>query len=264
MLHGVPRPVVVKRVERVSETYYWLELGLVGWRLEAGPGQFILIWLPRLKEVAMSIAMLGDSSLSVFFKVVGSGTRRLAVLEPGARLGVKAPLGRSFTGMVRGGRVLLVAGGTGLAPMIFASRKLAELGKQVTLVWGTPSSTDAVKVHKFLETLLPQSVGFHVATDDCGYGFCGTAVDLAYKLALQDGFDDVAAAGPKPMLASLVEKMGGMGFDPIVLLEERVRCGLGLCGSCSIPGTPFLLCVEGPAFRYSSVVSYFGMARDRV
>ena len=256
-MKGVPRPAVVEHIERISQTYYWLEMRIIEDAIEAGPGQFLIIWLPRLKEIPMSIATLNNDTVSIFFKVVGKGTQRLAKLSPGSRLGVKAPLGRSFTGMVSGDKIMLVAGGTGLAPMIFASQKLIESDKQVMLVWGTPSSQDAEKVHSFLKRVMPRAVEVYVATDDCGYGFCGTAVDLAYELARRDKPSDVVSAGPRPMLTSLVQRMRGLNIDPIVLLEEEVRCGIGMCGSCIVRGTPFLLCVDGPAFRYSSVVSYF-------
>lgn len=58
------------------------------------------------------------------------------------------------------------------------------------------------------------------------------------------------------MFARSSSKSTGLNIDPIALLEEEMRCGIGV--PCMMRGTPFLLCVDELAFRYSSAVSYFG------
>src|SRR5262245_4502439 len=53
----------------------------------------------------------GGTVLSFLLKVVGSGTRSLASLAPGAPVDLVGPLGRGFPAVRRGERVACVAGG---------------------------------------------------------------------------------------------------------------------------------------------------------
>ncbi|RLG76971.1 MAG: hypothetical protein DRO12_03375 [Thermoprotei archaeon] len=254
---GLVTPVRVLSLKRVSPTYWWLELELIeGEPPLAEPGQFLLIWLPRLKEVPMSVAYLNKYNLCIFFKIVGKGTERLANLRQGDYLGIKFPLGRGFSNMVRGIRPLLVGGGTGLAPLIYASLYLSKRGLQPVIAWGTRDSEDAEAVEKFLEKLVPGTKLF-VASEDCKYGFCGTVVDLVRTLIKEHSFSDFVLAGPKAMMQELGSFLLSTGHDPITLLETKVRCGVGMCGACYIKNTPYLLCKDGPAFRFSQVRSYF-------
>ncbi len=56
-----------------------------------------------------------EDLVSVSVKAVGDATRHLHALEAGATIGVRGPFGNSFT--ESRGRVLLVGGGTGTAPL---------------------------------------------------------------------------------------------------------------------------------------------------
>ena len=255
-MRGVPRPARVAGVRRVSHSYWWLTIELVEGVLDSSPGQFVMVWIPRVEEVPMSIAYVEPNRkrFSIFFKVVGRGTRSMSQLHPGSAIAVKGPLGKGILDRIRGENPLLVGGGTGLAPLIYTYHALASMGRRPVVVWGTPKGSDARAVESFLRSAMGMDV--HVASDDCTYGFCGTAVDLAMRILKERTPSDVIAAGPKPMLRSLGRKLLAKGMDPLMLLESEVRCGIGMCGSCVIRGTPYLLCIDGPGFRYSEVVKH--------
>src|SRR5512147_1741701 len=93
------------------------------------PGQFTIVrgaeWgdaplLPR----PMSYLEAG-STPSVLIKVLGEGTARMARAVPGEPFTLLGPLGNTWRAPSPGRTPLLVAGGVGIAPLLFFARALA-------------------------------------------------------------------------------------------------------------------------------------------
>ncbi|MEM4789533.1 MAG: Ni/Fe hydrogenase subunit gamma, partial [Ignisphaera sp.] len=63
--------------------------------------------------------------------------------------------------------------------------------------------------------------------------------------------------GPEPMMRVGVRKLLDKGFhkDRLFLsLERRMRCGVGVCGTCQFGH--YFICKNGPIFRYSDIEDY--------
>src|SRR5688572_19720374 len=96
------------------------------------PGQFTMVrgaeWgdaplLPR----PMSYLTAGTTP-SILIKVIGEGTLRMGRAEPGEPFTLLGPLGQPWRAPTPGRRPVLVAGGVGIAPLLFLARSLAEAG----------------------------------------------------------------------------------------------------------------------------------------
>ena len=113
---------------------------------------------------------------------------------------------------------------------------------------------------------LLEAHGAHVlvATEDGSVGYRGTSVDLALEVLGSEGPDHVVAAGPPAMLLALGRALEALGVELWVSVETMVKCGVGACGSCTLPGTPFLLCLEGPVFRYRDTLGWLREAAGEV
>ncbi len=199
----------------------------------ARPGHFVMTWIPGVDDVPMSLTNPG----AITVKAVGEATRALCRLRPGAKIGIRGPLGRPFT--LRGRRVALVAGGIGTPPLAFLASEARRRGVRVESFVGA-RSRDGL-------TLLPlfrRAGPVRIATDDGSAGRRGFVTDL-----VEPGrYDEVCACGPEPMLAALLEKAGPRLAGRLQLSVERyMKCGIGLCGSCDLAGRR--VCVEGPVFR---------------
>ena len=84
------------------------------------PGQFNMLYLPGLGEIAISISSDPDrrDSISHTIREAGNVTRALAELPVGSSIGLRGPFGSSWPIEDCVGRdVVLVAGGIGLAPL---------------------------------------------------------------------------------------------------------------------------------------------------
>ncbi|MFP4476826.1 MAG: dihydroorotate dehydrogenase electron transfer subunit [Desulfatibacillaceae bacterium] len=94
----------------------------------ATPGQFVMVRChegmdPLLRRpFSIHDADPETGVLSLLYKVVGRGTRLLAARNPGDFVDVLGPLGRGFSLSEGTKRVCFLAGGIGVAPMLFLVR----------------------------------------------------------------------------------------------------------------------------------------------
>jgi len=223
------------------------------------PFQFLMVWVPGLEEFPMSVSMYSDDGVvQIVFKVRGRGTHGLASLGPGQFMGFRGPFGRGLETANVGNRVLMVAGGVGIAPVPYAAKVLQECGVYVDVVWGVKDSN---------ELFDPSLIGLElhgrevmIATEDGSRGFKGTVVELMAKVVAEDRnrYDTIIGIGPKAMLREMcrVAKELGVVDRVWVSIETTVKCGMGICGSCCLRPLPKLLCRDGPLFRCIEVEEF--------
>ena len=105
--------------------------------LDAEAGQFAMVrslaWgttplLPR----PMSLLTAGAEP-SMLIKVVGEGTRRMALAVEGESYQLHAPLGKPWPLPAPGETALLVAGGVGVAPLVYLADRLDAGGSSIFL-----------------------------------------------------------------------------------------------------------------------------------
>ncbi|MEM4512044.1 MAG: hypothetical protein QXK97_01920 [Acidilobaceae archaeon] len=225
-------------LRELSPGYHLLRVELLGVvPREPEPLQFVMLWVPRVDEMPMSVADYENGVLTIVFRVRGEGTRALSRGPP--FLGVRGFYGRGLVPR-RGERVLFVAGGIGIAPFPYLARVAERAGARVGLAWGVRRGSELFDVSSVAPFSSVDEV--EVATEDCSRGFCGNAVDLALSMYSRGGWDRVIAVGPNAMLAAVCEKLGSRA---LVAPEVMTKCGVGVCGSCTLKPHPLLLCVHG-------------------
>lgn len=133
----------------------------------------------------------------------------------------------------------LVGGGTGLAPLIFAAKR----APGAILFAGARTGRELL-----LLDLLGSRGNILCSTEDGTVGHHGPVTDCLKK-RLHDlrGYGFINC-GPEAMLAALLDREERA--DPafrICLVERYMKCGVGLCGSCSLQGER--TCVDGPFFE---------------
>lgn len=214
------------------------------------PAQFFMVWVPGVDEVPLSVADYdAGEGLTFIYEVRGLGTLRLSELNPGSFIGLKGPLGKPLE-VAEGSSVLLVVGGSGVAPVPYITKYLASKGHRFEVVWGVKKKSELFNLGSFMNGV----EYLHVATEDCSVGYCGLASELAERLLEKNKYDLVVGIGSKGMLRVLCRTTEGT--PTYVVLESIVKCGIGLCGSCYLPLTGKLLCVDGPVFRCEEVIKY--------
>ena len=243
----------------VSADAYLLRLEAPEIALAARPGQFVMARcggatvLPR----PFSVHRVGQNSISLLFSVVGTGTRRLADLRRGDSVGIFGPLGNGFTVPDNARNLLLVAGGMGIAPLIFLAETAACEGKKVTIIQGARSKSGLMPVSftpgSYEKGIGPGAVHVVNVTEDGSEGQHGLATDFIAAYAGEA--DAVYACGPLPMYRALASACEPFRLPVQVSLEIVMGCGTGVCYGCTIRTAQGLkqVCKDGPVFDVTAV-----------
>ena len=214
---------------------------------KAKPGQFLMLWIPGVDEIPMSIMDAGDGLVSVSVKQVGDATRHLHGMEAGQTVGVRGPFGSSFT--ESRGRVLLVSGGTGTAPLLFLAKQLSAKTERLSFVEGAKTKDELLFVRELNGICNEKSL--ITTTEDGTYGLQCTVTELLVKLLDREKFDMIYACGPEVMVKKIFELTEQRKLPIEASLERLMRCGIGLCGSCVIG--KYRVCRDGPVFTASQL-----------
>ncbi len=218
------------------------------------PGQFVMVRLPWWRDpflrrpFSIAGANPSEQTVTLIYRVVGHGTELMESARAGDRIDVVGPLGRGFD--LSGGKLLLVGGGMGLAPLLFAAERCCP--KPVEVLAGGRTSDELFWTGLFHDVCDQ----VHVATDDGSMGIWGTCADALPKLLHEGGYDGVLTCGPGPMMQRIVELAMAAGIPTQVSLEEHMACGLGVCLSCTCgaaDGGTRQVCKDGPVFPAEEV-----------
>jgi dihydroorotate dehydrogenase electron transfer subunit len=107
------------------------------------PGQFVMVWIPGVDEVPMSLSMLNpeERQAAVAVERIGEATKAMHNMKAGDTIGVRGPLGNSYT-VSSTGRAMIVGGGTGLASLAPLAERLVNGAVEVTFLMGAKTRSD--------------------------------------------------------------------------------------------------------------------------
>lgn len=235
------------------------------------PGQFFMVrgepgydpLLPR----PFSIHWMEPGRAEILYRVVGRGTRRMAVLPPGREVTLLGPLGNGFSIPPDWDFALLVAGGMGVAPLRALAARL--LGQDQETLPGAGAGGGRRRVLALIgagrsedilteEDLCRLGVEVLISTEDGSRGRPGLVSELLEEVLRDAGRGGNApsliyACGPRPLLAKAAGIAGEANIPCQVSLEEHLACGIGACLGCAVRARdqqrPYrLVCRDGPVF----------------
>ncbi len=210
---------------------------------KAKPGQFLMLWIPGIDEIPLSIMDTSNGVVSVSVKALGDATRHLHSLEAGQTVGVRGPFGTSFT--ESRGRVLLISGGTGTAPLLFLAKQLAAKTERLSFVEGAKTKDELLFIKELKGVCSEKNI--ITTTDDGTYGLQCMVTEPLAKLLEREKFDMIYTCGPEVMVKKIFELTEQRKLPLEASLERLMRCGIGLCGSCVIG--KYRVCRDGPVFN---------------
>lgn len=212
-------------------------------RMDAKPGQFVMVWLPGVDEKPFGVSYAGEE-LGVTVCKVGPSTEKMFALKKGDRLGVRGPYGTHFN--LKGKRIALVGGGFGSVPLRFLAEDAKRKGVSVDFIQGA-----RCKERLMLESELRKVASLHLCTDDGSGGSKGRVTDVLCKLLEKNSYDAVYACGPELMMKAVGELCESKGIYCEISVERYMKCGFGVCGQCDCGG--LLTCIEGPCMPYRKI-----------
>lgn len=231
----------------------------------AGPGQFLMVWIPQVEELPMSVMIWSEKSYAaVTVRKKGYGSTSLYNMRVGESLGVRGPYGNSFAIPMDARKVMLVGGGTGLVPLLRLAIHLNSTRIDTTLIIGAKTHSEV-----FFERLAVNCLGdtIHrivVTTEDGSYGIKGKTTDAMIKLIRSEKFDAIYTCGPEGMMKKVYDLASASLIPVQASLERHMKCGIGICASCCVGDK--LVCKDGTVFDSENLssLSEFGLEyRDK-
>lgn len=240
------------------------------------PGQFFMLSVPGAGEAPFTYISIpdGDGVFSGLVRRVGSVTSALFDCRPGAVLGVRGPFGRGWPlAELAGRRVLIVAGGCGLAPLACLIEQLIDERwcLERALVYGARQRS--LQMFEDSRGSWRQQIPVFDTLDSAEPGELGTALLGTPLVRMEDILQQLGwfperllLCGPEVMMNGLaaffVER--GLPGDCIWLsIERRMHCAVGLCGHCYLTQhhlAHHYACRNGPTYRWDTLQSIAGVA----
>jgi len=250
--------------KKIKGNYFHLVIQAPKITKESLPGQFLNIKVNDADEPLLrrpfSIHRVRGANVELLYEVVGEATKVLSQRKPGEYLDVIGPLGNGFQLNTKHKTLnILVAGGMGVAPLIFLAEKLRERTPNTEhrtplVLIGAKTKSQVLCTKKF------QDLGCEVkvATDDGSRGFKGNITDLFRNLvsSIEYRVSSIYACGPRPMLKEISWISKKYKMPAQISLEEHMACGIGACLGCVVNTKEGFkrVCKEGPVFKADEIV----------
>lgn len=215
---------------------------VVRWPHPAQAGQFFMVrgWdrFPLLSR-PISVHDADGETLTFLYEVRGEGTRLLSEKRAGDSVELTGPAGVGFPVEELKGKIAVVSGGIGIAPLLLAVKNLS--GCQVVLCCGFRDKSYC------LDAFWPYVGEIRVATDSGREGQKGFVTELLDPA----DFDAVITCGPEPMMEKLARACMAKKVPCYVSMERHMACGIGACLGCThhTAHGAKCICKDGPVFK---------------
>ncbi|MBN1931471.1 MAG: dihydroorotate dehydrogenase electron transfer subunit [Desulfobacterales bacterium] len=246
--------------KKVGPLYYRIGLKSQRIHLNAKPGQFVMLHLADSSAVFLrrpfSIHRLtpynGPSEgIELLYKVIGKGTQKLSMFKKGNFVDLLGPLGKGFSIPEDLHHIFIVAGGVGVAPMVFLALSLhtkMDLS-QSSVFLGGRTKEDLLCKNDFGAL----GMNVHISTDD---GSAGDKCLVTHPLEIavkKSRPQIIYACGPWNMLKCVRDIAKKYAVPCQISIETRMACGIGACLGCAVEhqgnGDKYLhACIDGPVF----------------
>lgn len=255
---------------KIDAAYHLMGLTVPSSYQESLPGQFVMLRIPgrdvpflgRPFSIYSLTSIDGDTVIEILYRVAGKGTVLFSRMNTGEELTILGPLGHAFDIVPPLKRVILVAGGIGVAPLSFLAeqygRTCAGSGMHISCYFGARNGNALIGIER-LHRICSE---VKTSTDDGSAGYHGLITDL-FDSDVASCHDDtmVYACGPHQMMKSLAQVMEKHSCRCQVSVEERMACGFGTCLGCTVvTRTPqgkqqfVRACKEGPVFDIGDIL----------
>lgn len=229
------RPCQVIENTKLAENIYKIKLDI---KFEnPKPGQFFMFKSESFRNDPLLSRPFGiydqdDEGLSFLCQTVGKATDLIGKLQVGENAKVLGPLGNGFE-IKDAGRIAILAGGIGIAPLLFLSKSL---DKKADLYAGFRNQAYGI------DEFRPYVDKIVTANEKIENKFILDKFD-------SNDYDLIYACGPNPMLEALAKKSSKANIQ--ISMEAHMACGIGACLGCTVKdvhGDFIRVCKDGPVF----------------
>ncbi len=209
------------------------------------PGEFVILWLPDIDFLPMSISNVVGNLIEITVQKIGEGTAKLFELKEGDNIGIRGPFGNSWN-YEDAQNILIVGGGMGIAALSSLIEPLKNNKKNLFVAIGAKDESSLIFSDRLIE-LIPNTA---CTTDDGSVGKKCFVTDEIEEIIEKENIDLIITCGPEIMMKKVLEIAESKNIIVQASLERKMKCGVGLCGSCCIgENNDISVCKEGPIFN---------------
>lgn len=211
---------------------------------EVRAGQFYMLKLngQTLLPRPISVCEKNSGTVTFLYAVVGKGTKEYVGLEKGDYINLIGPLGNGFNVYENLGKVALVSGGIGTAPMLEVAKKLKENNNSSKLDLYAGFRDDIYLIDEIKEYV----DNAYVSTNSGKYGHKGFITEILKP----EEYDTVLCCGPEIMMKKVIDMCKESNVKIYVSMEKHMACGVGAClvCTCKTKDGHKRTCKDGPVF----------------
>lgn len=208
-------------------------------------GQFYMLKLEGSKTLLprpISICKKDDNKITFVYAVVGEGTKEFSRVRSGEEISLTGPLGNGFNLEQDLGKVALVSGGIGTAPMVQVARNIRERYPEEKI-----DVFAGFRDNIFLtEELEKYADNVNITTNTGKHGHKGFVTEI-FK---PEDYDTVLCCGPEVMMKAVISMCKEKNVKIFVSMEKHMACGVGAClvCTCKTKDGNKRTCKDGPVF----------------
>ena len=240
----------ILRRKELNPTVTLLEIEAPAVAKKAEPGQFIILRTDENGErIPLTVADFDreKGTVTIIFQIVGATTEKLNHIPEGGYIhDFVGPLGvATHTDGLK--KVAVVGGGVGCAIAFPITKKLHDLGCDVTAIVGFRNKDLVILEDEFKAN----SSKFVMMTDDGSYGTKGLVTNALEDLIKSgETYDEVITIGPLIMMKFVCQVTKKYDIKTVVSMNPIMIDGTGMCGGCrlTVGGETKFACVDGPDF----------------
>lgn len=230
------------------------------------PGQFAELSIAGQGEIPIGIASSPTEKGFVAFTVnkAGKVTTHLHNMKEGDVMGIRGPLGNWYPWeRMEGKNVVIVGAGFAFTTLRSSIVYMLEPEnrpkfKDITVVYGSRNPGMLLYKDELVEWEKRDDMEMHITvdgTDDPDWKYNVGFVPAITEEKIKSADNAIAIVCGPPIVIRLTQPiLLNLGFDPeniILSLENRMKCGIGMCGRCNI-GEKFV-CKDGPVFSLAQL-----------
>lgn len=230
-------------------------------------GQFAELSIPGKGEIPIGIASSPTEKGFVKFTVFRTGlvTNHLHNMKVGDIMGVRGPLGNSYPLKALEGKNIVIIG-AGFAFTTLRSTIVYMLNPEnrkrfgkIDVIYGARNPGMILYKDELTAWEQRDDINMHItvdSTDDPSWKYhTGFVPTITEKVAPQADDNTYAIMCGPPMMLKftkpVLDKLGYKHENIIMSLENRMKCGIGICGRCNIGKE--LICKDGPVFTLAQL-----------
>lgn len=252
----LPKSYKLEKVKKYTDD---VKLFKVKCGINPKPGQFVEVSIPGIGECPLASCSYDGKHVDLLTRNAGNVTSAMFNALSGGNIFIRGPYGKGFPlEELKGKNLILVAGGTGIAPITslieYVEKNRKDFG-DVVIYFGFRNEANILLSERINRWCKKFSVHICLSDEPENKEYeSGFVNEIMVKCKPMADNSVALLCGPEVMMEVATAELNKCGITNSRIywsLERRMECGFGSCGRCQLQD--MYVCKDGPIFRYDKI-----------